>query len=121
MPKFHLPLTFTSSEYIPIAVMSNEGRFARRSEVGLDAALAAVFRTHGPGRPGVTVRAYYGALPLMPAARGMHGRGEIPRTTFPEERSSSPKSPIAVADCVDLSAVWRAGRRCAVRMLPQGG
>ena len=36
----------------------------RRSGVGRDAAPAAVARTHGLGRSGVTVRAHYGALPL---------------------------------------------------------
>jgi hypothetical protein len=39
----------------------------------------------------------------------------------PEERSRGQKSPIAVADCVNLSAVWRAVRRCAVAACRRSG
>jgi hypothetical protein len=39
----------------------------------------------------------------------------------PEERSRGQKSPLAVADCVNLSAVWRAVRRCAVAACRRSG
>ena len=61
-----------------------------RPECGV---LRFVPRKHEPGRLEVTVRAHYGALPLMPAGRGLIESGEIPPETVPEERSPSPKSP----------------------------
>ena len=66
----------------PARVLSSEGRFMRRSEVGqseswpegqpglVDAVPAAVFRKRRLGRPGVTVRAHYGALPSMAGRDG---------------------------------------------------
>ena len=65
-----------------------------------DAAPAAVPRKHGLGRPGVAVRAHYGALPSR-AGRGLDegGRksagsgGVIPIVLAPEARSPGQKSP----------------------------
>ncbi len=50
----------------------------RRSEVGQDAAPAALPRKQGLGRPGVIVRAHYGALPSM-AGRDKVNGGESRR------------------------------------------
>ena len=85
----------------------HEGRFMRRLGVDPDAAPAGVGRTYprALGRPGVTVRAHYGALPSM-AGRGRTKGGEIRPgraaglPPIPEVRSSRQKSPR-----------WSAGRR----------
>jgi hypothetical protein len=74
----------------------------RRLVAGQDAAPADVARTHGLGRPGVTVRAYYGALPSM-AGRGHGKAGEsplelcpgstVPRTQTPRWRAHRRREP----------------------------
>jgi hypothetical protein len=71
----------------------HEGRFSRAScEVEQDAVSCARAPQAQPGRPGVTVRPYYGGLPLMPAGRGTgKGRGNPERAASPEERSPSHK------------------------------
>ncbi|MEH2483087.1 hypothetical protein V1282_006444 [Nitrobacteraceae bacterium AZCC 2146] len=86
----------------------------RRLAVEWDGGPAGVGGTYpcALGRPWVTVRAYYEALPLRLAGRGTGEGGEIPPDQrvggshlYPEERSQRPKSPIAAAGCVNLPAM----------------
>jgi hypothetical protein len=102
----------------PARVLSSEGRFMRRSEVGQSeswpegqpegrcGAPADVPRKHGLGRPWVSVRAHYGALPLA-WLDGDRQRREMPSRSI---------RPLAMAMDVLARALKSPGER--VRFVP---
>jgi len=103
----------------------------RRSGVGRDAAPAAVARTHGLGRSGVTVRAHYGALPLdgwtgagkagesLPdSGQGGRHRTLFSTSQYPEARSLEQKSRGGAPKGVARLAVALARRRRGACPLP---
>jgi hypothetical protein len=55
------------------------------------------------------------------AGLGQAKAGKPAGATSQEARPRGQKSPIAVADCVNLSAVWRVVRRCAVAAYRRSG
>ena len=90
----------------------DRAKAGRRGNPTVDAAPAAVVCTHRPGRPWVTVRAHYGALPSM-AGRGWSERAKafgIMAQASPRAGSTAPgtkKSPRRDAE-----------RRCRVPLFP---
>ena len=72
----------------------------RRLVAEQDAVSCARASQARPGRPGVAVRAHYGALPPFVGWTWTGKGGEIPLEAVPEARSPGPKPPR-----------WRADRR----------
>jgi hypothetical protein len=87
--------------------------FARRDEVAAPA--RGGFAPTASGRPGVTVRANYVALPLLTAGRGQDERGRKPAGSGTRQRPSCPGSTVPSPQIAAME------RRKATRFLLRTG
>jgi len=83
------------------------------------AAPAVVARNHGSGRPRVTVRPYYGGLPLMAGRGPDEGRRKLPGSRRAEGPPSGPGSTVPRTEKPRWSAERRARRSQDARRASQ--
>ena len=100
-------LTAIFKDYIPFSVLLARGASRGVLGVELDAAPAAVVRSHGLGRSGVTVRAHYGAL-LLDGWTGAGESGRKPAGYLPSTRKRGPPNrKAAMARRKAMRGCWR--------------